>query len=48
MGLKSPQMDVEIPAGGRDRSEDCTRERRTFHQGQPGRPGPRGVVHFPP
>jgi hypothetical protein len=27
MGLKAHQMDAETPAGGRDRSEDCTRER---------------------
>jgi hypothetical protein len=27
MGLKSHQMDVETLARGRDRSEDCTRER---------------------
>jgi hypothetical protein len=27
MGLKAHQMDVETPAGGRDRSEDCTGER---------------------
>jgi hypothetical protein len=27
MGLKAHQMDVETPAGGRDRSEDCIRER---------------------
>ena len=26
-GAKSHQMDVEIPARGRDRSWDCTRER---------------------
>jgi hypothetical protein len=27
MGLKYHQMDAETPAGGRDRSEDYTRER---------------------
>jgi len=27
MGLKVHRMDAETPARGRDRSEDCTRER---------------------
>jgi hypothetical protein len=27
MGIKSDQMDVETPNGGRDRVEDCIRER---------------------
>jgi hypothetical protein len=30
MGLKSHQMDVETPAGGKDRSKDFTRERGGF------------------
>jgi hypothetical protein len=38
-------MDVETPAEGRDRSKVFTIERRTFHQRQHKRPGPRG--YFP-
>jgi hypothetical protein len=41
-------MDVETPAGGRDRTEGFAPEkRRTFHRGTLSRALPRGVVPFP-
>jgi hypothetical protein len=47
MGLKSHQMDVETPAGGRDRSKDCTRERGgCFTRGSLAGLDPRGLCPF--
>jgi hypothetical protein len=41
-------MDVETPAGGRDRTEGFAPEkRRTFHRGTLSRALPRGVVPSP-
>jgi hypothetical protein len=39
-------MDVETPARGKTDHMNAHRERKTFHQGQPGRPGPRGLFPF--
>jgi hypothetical protein len=47
MGLKVHQMDVETPAGGRDRSKDCTREiGRCFTRNSLAGLDPRGLCPF--
>jgi hypothetical protein len=47
MGIKSHQMDVETPAGGKDKSEDFIRERRErFTRGSLAGLEPGGLFHF--